>query len=124
MYLVETARGRILIVDDEPDILEVLSERLIEAGYDVHPVQASVDAVDAAVAFSPDVILLDLVMPRMMGDAVLEALRSAGVRAPIIAMSGRSTRPRAGFFAVVGKPFDMQQLRRVLADAISRRPDA
>ncbi len=120
----ETTPGRILIVDDEPDIVEVLSERLVDAGYDVRPVLTSADAVDAAVAFSPDVILLDLVMPGMMGDEVLKALRSAGVQAPVIAISGRSSRTRAGYFAVVGKPFDMQQLRRALTDAIHRRADA
>ena len=119
-----TGPARVLIVDDEPDICEVLYESLVPVGYDVRPVFSAFDAVAVATAYRPDVILLDLTMPGMAGDQVLQALRSAGVTAPVIAITARPERTRAGYFAVVGKPLDMRELRRTMTAAIGRESDA
>ena len=119
-----TGPARVLIVDDEPDICEVLYESLVPVGYDVRPVFSAFDAVAVAAAYRPDVILLDLTMPGMAGDQVLQALRSAGVTAPVIAITARPERTRAGYFAVVGKPLDMRELRRTMTAAIGRESDA
>ena len=119
-----TGPARVLIVDDEPDICEVLYESLVPVGYDVRPVSSAFDAVAVAAAYRPDVILLDLTMPGMPGDQVLQALRSAGVTAPVIAITARPERTRAGYFAVVGKPLDMRELRRTMTAAIGRESDA
>jgi DNA-binding response OmpR family regulator len=118
-----TGPARVLIVDDEPDICEVLYESLVPAGYDVRPVFSAFDAVAVATAYRPHVILLDLTMPGMPGDQVLQALRSAGVAAPVIAITARPERTRVGYFAVVGKPLDMQELRRMMTAAIGRESD-
>ncbi len=102
-------RARVLIVDD--DIL-------VELGYDVRPVFVSSDAVAVAVGFRPEVILLDIAMPGMMGAPVLEALRAAGARAPVIAISARPALAGPGFFDVVGKPARIDEVARAVAAAI------
>jgi DNA-binding response OmpR family regulator len=108
----------VLIVDDEPGIVDLLQEVLVEAGYDVRPVSTSVDALAVAVGFRPHVVLLDLTMPGMSGDQVLHALRERGIQAPVVAISARPELAGPGFLAVVGKPLDMREVTQVVADAL------
>jgi CheY-like chemotaxis protein len=84
--------GNILLVDDDVDFAEALSEQLRCAGHDVHSISDSEQALAACLAekggISPDVIIVDLYMPRQDGIQVIAALRQVGVTAPIIAISG------------------------------------
>ena len=107
-----------LIVDDERDIVDLLQDILAELGYDVRPVFVSSDAVAVAGAFRPDVILLDIAMPGMMGAQVREALRGAGVRAPVIAISARPALAGPGFFDVIGEPTRIDEVARAVAAAV------
>jgi DNA-binding response OmpR family regulator len=108
----------VLIVDDDRDIVELLQEVLVGAGYDVHLAITGSDAVTAATAFRPAVVLLDLSMPDMTGDQVLQSLLKHGVSAPVIAMSGLPEHAGPGFFAVMGKPLRLREVRQVVADAV------
>jgi DNA-binding response OmpR family regulator len=111
-------RARVLIVDDERDIVDLLQDILVELGYDVRPVFVSSDAVAVAGAFRPEVILLDIAMPGMMGAQVLEALRAAGILMPVIAISARPELAGPGFFDVIGKPARIDEVARTVAAAI------
>ena len=111
-------RARVLIVDDERDIVDLLQDILVELGYDVRPVFVSSDAVAVAGAFRPAVILLDIAMPGMMGALVLEALRAAGILMPVIAISARPELAGPGFFDVIGKPARIDEVARTVAAAI------
>jgi CheY-like chemotaxis protein len=64
------ARGRVLIADDEPDILDVLQEMVTAFGYEVTAAAESAAVVEVAAAFRPDVILLDHAMPGLSGKPV------------------------------------------------------
>lgn len=117
--------ARVLIVDDEPAIVELLHEILSTDEYDVRPVSDSTDAVAVALAFQPHVLLLDLVTPGLPGEEVLRVLREHGVQAPAVAIAARPELAGPEFFDVLGKPLDLQEVLRVVADAIrfGRPPD-
>jgi DNA-binding response OmpR family regulator len=111
-------RARVLIVDDERDIVNMLHDVLVDEGYDVRPVFTSSDALVVAAAFHPDVVLLDIAMPGVMGDHVLESLRAVGVLVPVIAISARPELAGPRFFDVIGKPARIHEVARVVAEAI------
>lgn len=66
---------KILIVDDEKDILEMLEKRLSSTGYSVIKADNGKDAIDMAKKEQPDLILLDIAMPGMSGGEVAEKLK-------------------------------------------------
>ncbi len=68
-------RKRILIADDEPDILEILEFNLGAEGYLISTAQSGIEAIDKAQKFNPDLIMLDVMMPGLTGIEVCEALR-------------------------------------------------
>ena len=67
---------KILIVDDEPDVLLLLGERLTKAGYDVIKAPGGQEAIELAHKESPDLIILDIAMPGMDGSEVANTLRA------------------------------------------------
>ena len=69
-------KKKILIVDDEPDVLMLLGERLTKAGYDVIKASSGKDAIETAGKKLPDLIVLDIAMPGMDGSEVSTVLRS------------------------------------------------
>ena len=84
--------SKILVVDDEKNIRLVVGKSLEKAGYDVEYAVDGVEAVDKANNISPDLILLDLRLPKMNGFLVLEALKSdaATEEIPVIILSALS----------------------------------
>ena len=69
------SQSRILIVDDEPDIRELLSYNLRKDGYIIHTASDGISSIEIAKDFSPDLILLDIMMPEMDGVEVCYQLR-------------------------------------------------
>lgn len=67
---------RILIADDEPDIVEIISFHLEKAGYEVTSAKDGSEAIEKAKQFQPDCIILDIMMPKRNGFEVCEYLRS------------------------------------------------
>ena len=67
---------KVLIADDEPDILEIIGYNLKVAGYDVYMAKDGDEALQMAKAIRPDLIILDIMMPRRTGVEVCEILRS------------------------------------------------
>ena len=84
---------KILIADDEPDVLEVMARRIRSEGYEVVSASDGQDAWDKICRTDPDIILLDLIMPKMDGYAVLKQLRKNPPTkkwAPVIIVSAQS----------------------------------
>ncbi len=76
---------RILLVDDEPDILEILSYNLSQEGYDVYTAKNGVEAVSKAKKKQPHLIILDVMMPEMDGIEACEIIRNtAGLENTLI----------------------------------------
>lgn len=67
--------GKVLIADDEPDILEILKYNLEKEGYQVSTAKDGNEALDKARQYQPDLIVLDMMMPKKNGMEVLELLR-------------------------------------------------
>lgn len=72
----ETKGKKILVADDEKDILEIISYNLITEGYDVYTAKDGNEALDAAKKIHPDLIILDIMMPYKTGIEVCQILRS------------------------------------------------
>lgn len=115
-------RKRILIVDDDPVIIELLQVNLEMEGYDVMSAGDGREAVDKAVAAPPDLIILDIMMPRMDGWAAQAELardpKTAGV--PVIFLSARAQQAdlrkgyEAGVAEYITKPFDPVSLLSII----------
>jgi signal transduction histidine kinase len=117
---------RILVADDNRDAAEALSLQLQLAGHDVRTAHDGVEALDLAKTFDPDIVLLDLGMPKMDGYEVARRLRvqPGSRRVTLIALTGwgqqqdRDRTTDAGFDAHLVKPVAETQLFRALALAV------
>jgi two-component system, OmpR family, response regulator len=85
------AEARLLVVEDEPTILELLSGSLRFAGFDVVTAASGAEALRAAATARPDLILLDVMMPDGDGFEVLRQIRVGGPRPPVIFLTARGT---------------------------------
>ncbi len=82
------AQGRVLVVDDERDLLEVLSEQLEAAGYEVVTAGEGRQALEALRSGPFDVVLADIVMPDLDGLQLLRAIREQDLDVPVVLMTG------------------------------------
>jgi CheY-like chemotaxis protein len=116
----------VLVVDDEADLLQVVSDRLAAAGYRVLTARDGVEALVCAREARPGCIILDLKMPRLGGFEALPELRQAAPQARVIVLTGSPNRPlreacRArGADEFMLKPFDPGELLRLTAQAFRR----
>jgi DNA-binding response OmpR family regulator len=112
--------GRILIVDDEPSVREVLSEYFIEQGYAVETADSGENALAVARAGAPDLILLDVRMHGMDGVETLRHLRELVPAVPVIMVTANEDVGLAretlklGALDYVAKPFDFAYLERAI----------
>jgi two-component system OmpR family response regulator len=117
---------RLLVVDDEATVRELLSDALRFAGFDVSSAASGAEAVALAVREPPDLILLDVMLPGMDGFEVVRRLRSSGGRVPVLFLSARDapddkvTGLKAGGDDYVTKPFHLRELIARI-EAILRR---
>jgi two-component system OmpR family response regulator len=107
---------RLLVVDDEPDITEVLATTLSFLGFEIEVASTGTAAVIAAEECRPDLIVLDVMLPDTDGFEVCQTLRRRGIDAPIIYLTARvSTDDKVTGLAVGGddyitKPFSLDEL--------------
>ena len=81
--------ARLLVVEDDPNIVELLSASLRFAGYDVATATGGAEAVSRATEFRPDLIVLDVMLPDFDGFEVVRRLRSGGTRTPVVFLTAR-----------------------------------
>ena len=111
-----TQRARVMLVDDDPDLLRLLSIRLQGAGYGVTAVESGEAALSQLAVASPDVIITDLRMGGMDGMALFESLQKKNPALPVIILTAHGTIPDAvdatqrGVFGYITKPFDGKAL--------------
>jgi two-component system, OmpR family, alkaline phosphatase synthesis response regulator PhoP len=109
-------KKKILLVDDEPNTLVTVSARLVAMGFEVLTAQDGQDGLDIARKESPDVILLDLMLPRLDGYKVCRILKfdKTVANIPVIIFSAKGSdadkklAEQAGADAYIVKPFDPQ----------------
>jgi DNA-binding response OmpR family regulator len=113
---VPEGKGPILVVDDEPDIVDFLTAVLEDEGYSTDKARDGVEALEKIEEMQPALVILDLMMPRMTGFEVLDALRQKGQRPSIIVLSAKSTHGdildalERGADDFIPKPFDLEDL--------------
>lgn len=125
------ASPRLLVVDDEATILELLSGSLRLAGFEVVTAASGGAAVRAAASSRPDLVLLDVMMPDGDGFEVLRRIRLGGCEVPVIFLTARDEVPdRVRGFALGGddyvtKPFSLDELLGRIGAVLKRtRPGA
>lgn len=116
---------KILVADDDPQILRALRITLAARGYDVIAARTGVEAIDLATREHPDLYLIDLGMPQLDGQQLIQAIRGWSA-APILVVSGRTGSADkvdaldAGADDYVTKPFAIDELLARIR-ALSRR---
>src|SRR5919109_3314209 len=109
-------KARILIVDDDPGLLRLLTIRLRAESYDVEAVESGIQALAAASRFRPDLVITDLRMDQMDGIGLLKELQSRWPGLKVIILTAHGTIPDAvqatqmGAFGFLTKPVDKQEL--------------
>ena len=115
---------RILIVDDDPSLLRLLSIRLKANGFDPITAESAERALSSLPAFQPEVIVTDMRMPGMDGMQLFREVHKRYPTLPIIVLTAHGTIPdavsatREGVFSYLTKPFDSQQLLKEIRLAI------
>ena len=121
---------KILIVEDEPKTGEYLRQGLREAGFTVDLVQDGLDGLHLGIEGDQDLIILDIMLPRMDGWGVLQALTQAGVATPVIFLTAKDQvedRVRGlelGAADYLVKPFSFAELLARVRNVLRRGPTA
>jgi CheY-like chemotaxis protein/phosphoribosyl 1,2-cyclic phosphodiesterase len=121
MTVIAPSKGRVLIADDVPDMLELTTRIVAGMGFEVIAVGDGEEALAKARSDRPDLIIIDIMMPKMHGIDVLKAVLSE-LPVGVIMASAKSFKPDVdqammlGAFAFITKPFKEQDL----ADAVER----
>jgi two-component system phosphate regulon response regulator PhoB len=126
------AEGRILVVDDEPDLLELVRVNLTESGYEVETAASGREALDQIRRAPPDLVILDLMLPDLSGTEVCRRIRSDATLAglPILMLTARSEEVdrvvgfELGADDYVTKPFSPRELTLRVRAVLRRKGPA
>jgi two-component system OmpR family response regulator len=111
-----TAEARLLVVEDEPNIRELLATSLRFAGFEVHVAADGASALKQAAAHNPDLVVLDVMLPDMDGFTVTRKLRDSGRILPILFVTARDSLEdkiqglTVGGDDYVTKPFSLEEV--------------
>jgi two-component system response regulator GlrR len=128
-------KGKILLVDDDPGLLKLLSIRLKAEGYEIAAVESGMKALATATGFRPDLIITDLKMDQMNGIELLQEVQQRWPGLRVLLMTAHGTIPDAvkatqsGAFGFITKPIDKNELldhisRAMAGSAMSQEGDS
>lgn len=116
---------KILIMDDDPTIADLLREALADEGYETHMTTQSLRFFDAVTEVKPDLVLLDLMMQYLDGRDELKLMEMGSFNIPVIVVTAfldadkeAEDFRRAGVVHIVYKPFDLDQLVELVKSTI------
>jgi DNA-binding NtrC family response regulator len=127
MWSTQTILRTVLVVDDEAEVRNLLSELLTRCDYEVVTAANGVEAVAALSETPPDLVLLDLTLPGVSGLEVMKRIQSTMPSTPVIILSGTPdsaaalTAVRMGAYAYLPKPFEFEHLQRLLHGTLRER---
>ncbi|SEF17265.1 response regulator transcription factor [Jiangella alba] len=108
--------GRLVVVDDEPNIVELLAASLRYAGFEVTTARSGRQALDIVLAERPDLVVLDVLMPDLDGFAVVRQLRSHQVDVPVLFLTAKDAGDDRVMGLTIGaddyvtKPFSLEEV--------------
>src|SRR5690606_3352901 len=108
--------ARLLVVEDDPNILELLSASLRFAGFEVTTARTGSEGVTTALRSNPDLVVLDVMLPDLDGFEVIKLMRAEGARVPVVFLTARDTTEdkirglTLGGDDYVTKPFSLEEL--------------
>jgi two-component system OmpR family response regulator len=127
-------RLKVLVIEDDSNVRELIRTRLTLSGYEVQTARNGVEGLNRALCFHPDAMVLDINMPELDGFGVLERLKAKGLRIPVLVLTARhaadDVRRAIGLGAkdYLTKPFTETQLQarvaRLLRAAAPAAPTA
>ena len=114
----------ILVVEDDPTLRLVWQKVLLRAGFEVAVAEDGLDAFEAIRRRIPDLLVLDLGLPRMRGEVLLRELRRAPAHRaiPVIVVTGQPDAPELPVEATLHKPFSTQALLEAVKSCLDERP--
>jgi len=127
--MVNVPAARILVIDDNPDVVDILVTCLRSEGYGMLGALTSDEALKLVILSQPDLVLLDILMPGLNGIDVLKRIRSINPTTKVIMVTGNADLRLArealelGADAYIDKPFDLAYLKRVVALALRSEID-
>jgi len=119
-----TPAARILVIDDNPHVVDILGRYLGEEGYGVLSALTSDEGLKLAILSRPELVLLDIALPGTDGIELLKRIRSINPTSRVIMVTGNMDPALArkclelGALAYIDKPFDLAYLKRVIAKAL------
>jgi len=119
-----TPAAKILVVDDNPQIVDIVGTYLRQEGYGVLGALTSDEGLKLAILSRPELVLLDIALPGTNGIELLKRIRSINPTSRVIMVTGNTDPALArealelGALAYVDKPFDFAYLKRVVALAL------
>lgn len=116
------AKPCLLVVDDDPKVTALLRIVLRRGGYEMRASHSGAEALDLARSERPDAVLLDLHMPDLSGEDVLNSLKMDRqlCDVPVIVATGDSDAPQlTGAYAILIKPFNVTRLYSTIESALS-----
>lgn len=123
----QTRPVHILVIDDDPPVLDFLCEALREFGYSVAGAAGGREGMARILADAPDLVVLDLRMPDMSGQQVLTRMRAVAPTVPVVVvtviddLAVAERMLAAGALKYLTKPVDLDVLAAAVADALSHR---
>ena len=124
MTMVNARSADILLVDDDPDLLKLISLRLTSAGYRVRTADSGETALAALAVARPAAVITDMRMPGIDGLQLFDAIHRQHPALPVVILTAHGTIPDAvtatqrGVFGFLTKPFDSQELLQKVAAAV------
>jgi DNA-binding NtrC family response regulator len=122
----ESQRGKILLVDDEPNTLKVLSAILKRGGYDVYTAKSAEEALEMVALVTVDSVVTDYKLPGMNGVEFLEVLKKRGSRIPVVMLTAFGTIEKAvdamrrGAVSYLTKPVNPHELLTLTREAVEK----
>ena len=122
--------ANVLIVDDEPQIREIVKEVLVQNGHRVAEASDGLEAIERLGHSLFNLIVSDFTMPRMGGLGILKYMRKNNIRTPVVILSGSTISgledetqlKELGAYAIVHKPIELDELMDHVKDALEHAP--